>query len=257
MDPEQQAHEQQDQADKKSRRKRSRWGAETEAGLKVLAGADVEQVQQPAEQQQPQQSTKATDDAEAGRKKRRSRWEPETETKPALIQGLQIALPPSIAALVDMHVDPKVMELQRQLNNVSIQDPSACSVLQKHHHQRVVKGFMFACQHSRATHRRTQAVFACQSQQCSSLPCSGIAAGIVSPLSSAGRFHPHVLVQTYNCMPARAWLSSKLLGMPCQWNDRHIRVHSGLAVLLFLQIPCCTCPSPQAGCACVHGHAFG
>jgi hypothetical protein len=114
--------------DKKTRKKRSRWGAETEAGLKVLAGDDVPHVQQPAEGQQPgevqqqaQQSAPADDGAgaEGGRKKRRSRWEPETEAKPALFQGLQIALPPAIAALVDIHVDPRVMELQRQLNTVS------------------------------------------------------------------------------------------------------------------------------------------
>lgn len=127
MDSEQQQLE--SPSDQKKRRKRSRWGAETEAGLKVLAGAEVEQVQQPvAEQQQVQQpasATVATDDgAEAGRKKRRSRWEPETEAKPAVLQGLQIALPPSIAALVDAHVDPKVMELQRQLNIVSVVSPS-------------------------------------------------------------------------------------------------------------------------------------
>jgi len=194
MDPEQQAHEQQDQLEKKSKRKRSRWGAETEAGLKVLAGADVEQVQQPAEQQQPQQSAQATDDAEAGRKKRRSRWEPETETKPALIQGLQIALPPSIAALVDMHVDPKVMELQRQLNNVSIQDLSACSILQKHQHQVCWK--RFECQHTGMAQQQTQALFACQSQRRSSLPSSGFAGGNCSPASSAGRLHKHFLVQT-------------------------------------------------------------
>lgn len=146
MEPteQQQAHqhqEQQEQQDqqqelpsptsdqKRQRRKRSRWGAETEAGLKVLAGAEVDAQQgpqhPPAEQQQQQQSLAAADgagDAGAepeGRKKRRSRWEPESQAQPALLQGLQIALPPSIAALVDAHVDPRVMELQRQLNIVS------------------------------------------------------------------------------------------------------------------------------------------
>jgi hypothetical protein len=123
MEPEQaqQQLESPGQDQKKCRRKRSRWGAETEAGLKVLAGGEVEQVQAPVvEQQQVQQPVQATDGgAEAGRKKRRSRWEPETEAKPAVLQGLQIALPPSIAALVDVHVDLKVTELQRQLNNVS------------------------------------------------------------------------------------------------------------------------------------------
>lgn len=123
MEPEQQAQQLESPDQRKSRRerKRSRWGAETEAGLKVLAGGEVEQVQAPVvEQQQVQQPVQATDGgAEAGRKKRRSRWEPETEAKPAVLQGLQIALPPSIAALVDAHVDPKVTELQRQLNIVS------------------------------------------------------------------------------------------------------------------------------------------
>lgn len=128
MEPEQQP-EQSPSADQKKRRKRSRWGAETEAGLKVLAGAEVEQGQPAGEQQQGQQpaagatavaATDAAGEAEAGRKKRRSRWEPETEAKPGVLAGLQIALPPSIAALVDAHVDPKVMELQRQLNIVSV-----------------------------------------------------------------------------------------------------------------------------------------
>lgn len=56
----------------------------------------------------------------------RSRWEPESESKPAaattttLPGGLQISLPPSIAALVDVNVDPHVMELQRQLNVVGV-----------------------------------------------------------------------------------------------------------------------------------------
>jgi hypothetical protein len=96
----------------------------------VLAGGEVEQVQAPVvEQQQVQQPVQATDGgAEAGRKKRRSRWEPETEAKPAVLQGLQIALPPSIAALVDVHVDLKVTELQRQLNIVSTCSTGNCSL---------------------------------------------------------------------------------------------------------------------------------
>lgn len=115
-----------DLQEKKARRKRSRWGAETEAGLQVLAGAEVElQQQQPVAeqqhtQQQQQQQPGSGDGTDAARKKRRSRWEPETEAKLGIIQGLQIALPPAIAALVDAHVDPKTMELQRQLNIVSV-----------------------------------------------------------------------------------------------------------------------------------------
>lgn len=118
------------------RRKRSRWGAETEAGLQVLA-SDAAQPSHaaPGGAEQPAAADSGSaaaadgggagaDDA-AGRKKRRSRWGPETEntTAPgaaALVQGLQITLPPSIAALVDMHVDPRVTELQRQLNIVSV-----------------------------------------------------------------------------------------------------------------------------------------
>jgi hypothetical protein len=131
MEAEQQASQQAglpspDQERKK--RKRSRWGAETEAGLKVLASAEIEpeQVHPPAatEQQQQLVQQQSADGAGAeaeGRKKRRSRWEPETQAQPGLLQSLQVALPPSIAALVDAHVDPKVMELQRQLNIVSVQ----------------------------------------------------------------------------------------------------------------------------------------
>eukprot|EP00879_Flechtneria_rotunda_P016793 GHRR01017577.1.p1 GENE.GHRR01017577.1~~GHRR01017577.1.p1 ORF type:complete len:505 (+),score=142.42 GHRR01017577.1:148-1662(+) len=110
------------------KKKKSRWGAETEAGLKVLAGADVEELQQeeqPAEQAGDKPGDTPGDDKqqddEPARKKRRSRWEPETDLKPATLPGLQIALPPSIAALVDIHLDPQVLELQRQLNIVNQQ----------------------------------------------------------------------------------------------------------------------------------------
>jgi hypothetical protein len=90
------------------RKKKSRWGAETEAGLKVLA--DKEEHPAPAEDKQ---------EGEPAKKKRRSRWEPE-ESKPTVIPGLQIALPASLAHLVDINVDPKVMEIQRHLTNVSV-----------------------------------------------------------------------------------------------------------------------------------------
>jgi hypothetical protein len=46
-----------------------------------------------------------------------------------VLQGLPGALallPPSLAALVDIHVDPQVMEIQRQLNNVSAGVVLAC-----------------------------------------------------------------------------------------------------------------------------------
>lgn len=152
MEPEQQPEQalESPSADQKKRRKRSRWGAETEAGLKVLAGAEVEQGQPAGEQQQGQQpaagatavaAADAGGEAEAGRKKRRSRWEPETEANSGVLAGLQIALPPSIAALVDAHVDPKVMELQRQLNIVSV----LCGEAPAHQQQTHAAGTGSAC----------------------------------------------------------------------------------------------------------------
>jgi hypothetical protein len=152
-------------ADQKKRRKRSRWGAETEAGLKVLAGADVEHGQPAGEQQQEQQpaagatavaAADAGAEAEAGRKKRRSRWEPETEVKPAVLAGLQIALPPSIAALVDAHVDPKVMELQRQLNIVSVLCGAGSSTPAKYPCSWDLQLYMAYQQSARQAQRRAQ-----------------------------------------------------------------------------------------------------
>ncbi|WIA22186.1 hypothetical protein OEZ85_004520 [Tetradesmus obliquus] len=112
-------------AERRARKKKSRWGAETEVGLKVLAGSD--ETPQQADQKQ------ADEVQEPASKKRRSRWEPESDAKPAAaaaaaaggggvltgLPGALALLPPSLAALVDIHVDPKVMELQRQLNNVN------------------------------------------------------------------------------------------------------------------------------------------
>jgi hypothetical protein len=46
-----------------------------------------------------------------------------------VLQGLPGALallPPSLAALVDIHVDPQVLEIQRQLNNVSVPTGQQC-----------------------------------------------------------------------------------------------------------------------------------
>eukprot|EP00883_Tetradesmus_obliquus_P014405 jgi/Sobl393_1/7448/SZX73474.1 len=109
-------------AERRARKKKSRWGAETEVGLKLLAGSD--ETPQQADQKQ------ADEVQEPASKKRRSRWEPESDAKPAAaaaggggvltgLPGALALLPPSLAALVDIHVDPKVMELQRQLNNVN------------------------------------------------------------------------------------------------------------------------------------------
>ncbi|KAF6262591.1 hypothetical protein COO60DRAFT_1699170, partial [Scenedesmus sp. NREL 46B-D3] len=110
-------------AERRARKKKSRWGAETELGLKVLAGSDVV-----AEDPQQADQKQADEVQEPASKKRRSRWEPESDSKPAaagtgaVLQGLPGALallPPSLAALVDIHVDPQVLEIQRQLNNVN------------------------------------------------------------------------------------------------------------------------------------------
>lgn len=100
---------------REKRRKNSRWGAETEAGLKVLAEKD----------EQPQEEKPQT---EPPAKKRRSRWEPE-ESKAAVIPGLQIALPASIAHLVDFNINPEALEIQRQLNNVSCSHLGAAIVV--------------------------------------------------------------------------------------------------------------------------------
>lgn len=87
-----------EEGDKKKKKKRkdkkSRWGEETEAGLKVLQETD-----EPAPEPAP--------------KKRRSRWEPE-ENKAA---NLPVALPAGLAHLVDFN--PETLELQRQLNNIN------------------------------------------------------------------------------------------------------------------------------------------
>jgi hypothetical protein len=119
------------------RKKKSRWGKETEVGEKLLAGADIEELapagsvaeaqtaeaaeQEAGEQQAAAQQAAEQDGEGPARKKRRSRWEPESGNKQAAtLPGLQITLPPTIAALVDIHVDPVALDLQRQLNNVSV-----------------------------------------------------------------------------------------------------------------------------------------
>ncbi len=116
--PEPPAVEEASSADPDSQKKRprkARWGAETDAGKKVLESA----AQQPEPEPAP--------------KKRKSRWAPEPEQPAAVtsmvraIPGLpgQIILPAAIAALVDLN--PETLELQRQLNAVSVRLPFACS----------------------------------------------------------------------------------------------------------------------------------
>ena len=57
------------------------------------------------------------DAAEPAAKKRRSRWAPEEAPRTAIVPGLEIALPASLAHLADLN--PEVLELQRRLANVS------------------------------------------------------------------------------------------------------------------------------------------
>ncbi|GFR51314.1 hypothetical protein Agub_g13679, partial [Astrephomene gubernaculifera] len=111
-------------AARRERRKRSRWGEETEAGKKILE----ETAQQPepnaatgAADSQPQAAGEREGSAGPGTgdgapRKRRSRWEPEEQK---VIPGLStaITLPPSLAHLVD--INPETLELQMQLNNIN------------------------------------------------------------------------------------------------------------------------------------------
>lgn len=91
------------------RRKKSRWGAETEAGLQVLAASDGNH----------DSSHPAGEQDEPAPKKRRSRWSaPEEAKATALVPGMPaIVLPPSVAHLID--TNPEALELQRQLGTVS------------------------------------------------------------------------------------------------------------------------------------------
>jgi chromatin segregation and condensation protein Rec8/ScpA/Scc1 (kleisin family) len=94
------------QKQEKKRRKK-KWGAETEAGKQVLNELETQQETPP----------------EPVAKKRRSRWEPQAETtKTAIAPGLEIALPASLAHLADLN--PEVLELQRKLTNVSRKLPA-------------------------------------------------------------------------------------------------------------------------------------
>eukprot|EP00878_Enallax_costatus_P045609 GHUV01055032.1.p1 GENE.GHUV01055032.1~~GHUV01055032.1.p1 ORF type:complete len:335 (+),score=62.64 GHUV01055032.1:265-1269(+) len=127
--PEAQPQAAQSAAEKRSKRKKKHWGEETDLGKQILEGADIEQLQVPAAEApavEQQQEHQAAENEAPKAKKRRSRWEPECDrtaaaaaTTTTLPGGLQISLPPSIAALVDVNVDPHAMELQRQLNVVN------------------------------------------------------------------------------------------------------------------------------------------
>jgi hypothetical protein len=137
-------------------RKKPRWGAETEAGLKVLetvqapptlpgrssgggggdpgcsgtaAAAAAAAASATPGPRQPAAGT-AAPDAAAPPKRRRSRWEEAPAAAvpaaaapplfPPALAGHQIVLPDAIVALVNAHSDPKVVALQGQLKMVRI-----------------------------------------------------------------------------------------------------------------------------------------
>lgn len=109
---------------RRERRKRSRWGEETEAGKKVLEEtvSAKESTPGPATQEQQQQENAGEREGSAGPpsdaapRKRRTRWEPEEQAK--VIPGLPtaITLPASLAHLVD--INPETLGLQVELNQV-------------------------------------------------------------------------------------------------------------------------------------------
>jgi hypothetical protein len=99
--------------DKPERKKKKRWGKETETGLKVLAETET---QPAAEGQQGE----AQEGEQPAKKKRRSRWEPEEAKQQIVVAGVAAVLPANIAALVEVNTDPRVAELHRQLTIVSL-----------------------------------------------------------------------------------------------------------------------------------------
>jgi hypothetical protein len=98
--------------DKPERKKKKRWGKETETGLKVLAQTET----QPAAEGQQGEGQEGEQPA---KKKRRSRWEPEEAKQQIMVAGMAAVLPANIAALVEVNTDPRVAELHRQLTIVS------------------------------------------------------------------------------------------------------------------------------------------
>jgi hypothetical protein len=122
--------------DERRKRKKSRWGAETEAGRRILESAH-----QHAPSSGGGAGAAPSADAAAAAallppgpvpgapvdpapKRRRSRWEPQEAAAPPLPAAVpgQIVLPDAIAQLISLHSDPKVLELQSQLKSVSAWD---------------------------------------------------------------------------------------------------------------------------------------
>jgi len=117
MDPEEPVSKEGSQ-EPAERKRRSRWGKETEAGLKVLQGSD--------DAEALPLSGDDGDGEPAQKKPRKSRWSDEPAQQ--LVPG--VVLPPSLAHLVD--TNPESLELQRQLGNVSARagwrDRSPCTI---------------------------------------------------------------------------------------------------------------------------------
>jgi hypothetical protein len=107
-------------AEERRQKRRSRWGAETEAGLKALGysedGSEQGTTAQPGDQEQGDGRDAG---GEPATKRRRNRWEPGDTKVATLVPGLPpIVLPSSIAHLVDLN--PESLELQRKLGAVGV-----------------------------------------------------------------------------------------------------------------------------------------
>lgn len=123
-----------DAASRPERKKKKRWGEETEAGKKVLehvAGGGTQPSLLPATSTHTQaaaasasapESNASLEEEERAGKRRKSRWAPQ-EARPTgtiVISGLPgtITLPATLAHLVDCN--PETVELQSQINQVGL-----------------------------------------------------------------------------------------------------------------------------------------
>ena len=108
-------------AQRRERRKKTRWGEETEAGKKVLEQPDaVPELPGGAAGQADREGSAGPPSGEPAPKKRRSRWEPAEDAGKVSVPvpglGTAITLPPSLAGLVDLN--PETRGLQNELNQV-------------------------------------------------------------------------------------------------------------------------------------------
>ena len=108
----------------RERKRKKRWGEETEAGRKILEDGSLAGAEAGATTEANGTAAEGGGGPEEGSKrKRKSRWE-ESKTIPGGLGA--ITLPPALAHLVDMN--PESLELQRQLGNVSMTGLGGCSL---------------------------------------------------------------------------------------------------------------------------------